>query len=72
MAVPSPLSVRVTPVGSAPVSVMAAVGSPVVVIVVEKGVPAVALAEEALMMVGATCSFTTNGVPGATDVQVDS
>ena len=41
VAVPSPLSMKVTPVGSAPVSVRAAVGNPVVVTVNEPAGPTV-------------------------------
>ena len=72
VAVPSPLSVKVIPAGSAPVSVTEEAGSPVVVTVEVNGVPTVEVAAAALMMVGATCSVTTNGVPGATEVHVDS
>ena len=53
MAVPSPLSVKVTPAGSAPVSVRAAVGNPVVVTVNVPAWPTVKVALAALVIAGA-------------------
>jgi hypothetical protein len=53
VAVPSPLSVSVTPDGSVPDSVMTAVGLPVVVTVDVPGVPSVKVAEAALVIAGA-------------------
>jgi hypothetical protein len=57
LAVPFPLSVKVTPVGSAPFSVSAGVGAPVVVTVKEKGDRIPVDADAGLVMAG-TCSFT--------------
>ena len=53
VAVPSPLSLKETPVGSAPVSVMDGVGVPVVATVKETGEPAVKPALLALVIAGA-------------------
>ena len=52
VAVPLRLSVKVTPAGKAPVSVMAAVGFPVVVMVNEPAWPTVKVVWSALVMVG--------------------
>ena len=56
VAVPLPLSVKVSPAGSAPDSVIAGVGSPVVVTVKLNAAPTIEVAEAALVMVGATFS----------------
>ena len=53
VAVPSPLSTKVTPVGSAPVSLSAAVGNPVVVTVNVPSVPVVNVVLSALVIAGA-------------------
>ena len=50
---PSPLSTNVTPVGSAPVSVSAGVGTPVVVTVNVPAVPVVNVVRLALVIAGA-------------------
>ena len=52
-AVPSPLSRKVTPPGSAPVSLRAAVGKPVVVTVKVPSVPVVNVVLSALVIAGA-------------------
>jgi hypothetical protein len=52
VAVPLPLSVKVTPEGRAPDSLSAGVGEPVVVTVKAPGVPLVKLVELALVMAG--------------------
>ena len=66
MAVPSWLSVSVTPLGK-PVSVIESVGVPVVVTVNEPGVPAVKLAELSLVIAGASSTVSVKlcvaGVP---------
>ncbi len=68
---PSPLSVKLTPPGSAPLSRSAGAGVPVVVIVVVKAVPAVAAAVAALVTAGATfCCSVVEPLP-ATWVQAD-
>ena len=54
VAVPSPLSLKVTPSGSAPVSDRAAVGSPVVVTVKEPALPSVKVALSLEVICGAT------------------
>ena len=56
MAVPSPLSVKLTPDGSAPDSVMVEVGLPVVLTGNVPRVPAVNVAELSLVIAGA-CSM---------------
>ena len=53
VAVPLPLAVKVTPVGSVPVRASVGAGYPVVVTVKLKAVPTVALALAALVMAGA-------------------
>ena len=53
VAVPLPLSVRVTPGGKAPVSVMVAAGKPVVVTVNEPAWPTPKLVLSALVIAGA-------------------
>ncbi len=53
VAVPSPSSTKVTPVGSAPVSVSAEVGTPVVVTVNVPAVPVVNVVVAALVIAGA-------------------
>ena len=53
MAVPSPLSTNVTPVGNAPVSVSAEVGNPVVVTVNVPAVPTANVVLSALVIAGA-------------------
>ena len=52
-AVPSPLSTNVTPVGSAPVSLKAGVGNPVVVTVNVSNVPVANVVLSALVIAGA-------------------
>ena len=52
VAVPSPLSVKVTPDGSAPVSASFAVGLPVLVTENDPAVPTVNVAEVPLVMAG--------------------
>ncbi len=69
---PSPLSVKVTPAGSAPDSFSAGTGRPVVVTVVVKATPAVAAAVAALVIAGAVfCCSTVEPLP-ATEVQPES
>ena len=53
VAVPSALSVRVTPAGKEPVSLMAAVGKPVVVMANEPAWPTVKVVVLALVIAGA-------------------
>ncbi len=53
VAVPSPLSTNVTPVGNAPVSLSAGVGNPVVVTVNVPAVPVVNVVVSALVIAGA-------------------
>ena len=53
VAVPSPLSTKVTPAGSAPVSLSAEVGNPVVVTVNVPDVPVVNVVLSALVIAGA-------------------
>ena len=53
MAVPSSLAVKVTPAGKAPVSLMAAAGKPVVVMVNEPVWPTVKVVVLALVIAGA-------------------
>ena len=60
VAVPLPLSAKVTPEGSAPDSVIAAVGLPVVVTENDPAVPAVKVAELALVMAGACWMVTVS------------
>ena len=50
---PSPLSVRVTPLGSAPVSLIAGTGLPLVVTVKVPALPAVKVVPSAEVMLGA-------------------
>jgi hypothetical protein len=59
-AVPFPLSVNLTPEGSAPVSLSAAVGYAVVLTVKVKAVAAVSAAVAGLVMVGAWATVSTN------------
>ena len=59
VAVPLPLSVKVTPDGSAPDSVNAAVGLPVVVTENDPAVPTVKVVEVALVMAGAVGAALT-------------
>ena len=72
VAVPLPLSVKVTPVGREPVSVRAGEGAPVVVTVVEKAAPTLEAAELALVMAGATFSVRVVVPVPATLVHPDS
>ena len=65
VAVPSPLSVNVTPAGSEPVSVMAAVGSPVEVTVKVPADPVVKVVLEPLVMAGAAWTVQVNEVEPA-------
>ena len=60
VAVPSLLSVRVTPAGRVEVVLIAGVGPPVVVTVNDPGVPAVNVAELALVMAGACWTVTVS------------
>ena len=53
VAVPLPLSTKVTPEGSAPVSLSAGVGNPVVVTVKVPAVPVVNVVASALVIAGA-------------------
>ena len=62
VAVPSPLSTRVTPPGSEPVSVMAGVGLPVEVTVKVPADPAVKVVLAPLVMAGATGAGLTVSV----------
>ena len=62
VAVPSPLSVKVTPVGSAPDSVSFATGLPVLVTVNDPAVPTVNVAELPLVMAGAVGAALTVSV----------
>ena len=64
VAVPSPLSTKVTPVGNAPVSVSAAVGNPVVVTVNVPGVPVVNVVLSALVIAGAVVDRQREGLGG--------
>jgi hypothetical protein len=57
-AVPVPLSVKVSPAGSVPVSVIFAVGDPVAVIAAAPAEFSVKLAVDPLVMVGAVAVFT--------------
>ena len=57
VAVPLPLSVKVTPAGSVPVRVMVAVGPPVVVTEKVPGLPTTNVVEVALVMAGAAFTF---------------
>src|SRR5437899_1881137 len=67
VAVPLPWSVKVIPAGRAPDSVSAGVGAPVVVTVKLNGAPTIEVADEALVMIGATFSVRTRGaVPTST------
>ena len=65
VAVPLPLSVKVSPAGSAPDSVSAGAGSPVVVTVKLNGVPTIEVAEAALVIAGASFSVRVSVRPGA-------
>ena len=62
VAVPFPLSTKVTPEGSAPVSVIAAVGLPVVITENDPCVPTVKAVELALVMAGAVGAALTVSV----------
>ena len=57
MAVPSPLSEKVTPVGSAPALVIAGSGNPVVVTVKEPAEPTRKVVEVPLVMTGGASTF---------------
>ena len=57
VAVPLPLSVKVTPAGSAPVRVMVGVGPPVVVTEKVPALPTTNVVEAALVMAGAAFTF---------------
>ena len=63
MAVPLPLSVNVTPVGSAPVRVRVGLGVPVVVTVNDPAVPIVNVVLLALVIAGAVPAAVTLGIP---------
>jgi hypothetical protein len=58
VAVPSPLSVKVTPVGSTPDSDSEAVGRPCVVTVSSPELPATKVVDEALVMLGAVSTVS--------------
>lgn len=60
MAVPLPLLVKVTPEGSAPLSVKAGVGYPVVVTEKDPAAPTVNVLLEALVMEGAWSTVSVN------------
>ena len=60
MAVPSPLSVKVTPFGSAPLSDSDAVGKPVVVMVELPASPSEKVAESPEVMLGASSTVSVN------------
>ena len=60
MAVPSPLSTKVTPEGSVPLSLSAAVGVPVVVTVKLPAVPVVKVVLVALVITGAWAAATVS------------
>ena len=62
MAVPFPLSVKVMPVGSVPVSVIAGTGTPVAVTVTSAGDRIPMLAELALVITGACPGLITDTV----------
>ena len=72
MAVPLPLSVRVMPAGSAPDSVIAGVGAPVVSTVKLKAVPTMEVADAALVMAGGTFSVSVSVPPLPRFTQLDS
>jgi hypothetical protein len=60
LAVPSWLSVKLTPLGRAPVSVMAAIGNPVVLIVKEPAAPIGKLALLTVVNAGACVTVSVN------------
>ena len=60
VAVPSPLSTRVIPAGSAPCTVIDGPGNPVVVTVKEPGSPTSNVAEPSLVMRGFSCTVSVN------------
>ena len=60
VAVPFPLSTKVTPLGRAPVSFNAAVGVPVVVTLKDPAVPTWNVTAAALVMAGAAVTFSVN------------
>ena len=53
VAVPSPLSVKVTPLGSAPLSLRAATGKPLLTMIIDSCAPVMTVALLALVMAGA-------------------
>ena len=61
LSVPSPLSLKVTPDGSAPVWLSAAIGKPLVVTTKLPDWPAVKLVEAALVMAGPAVTVTVSG-----------
>ena len=63
VAVPLPLSVNVIPAGSAPVSVSAGAGAPVVATVKLNGAPTIEDADAALVIAGATFSVRVSVAP---------
>jgi hypothetical protein len=72
VALPSPLSVSLIPVGSAPDSVSAGTGEPVVVTVVVNAAPTVDVAAFALVMVGGTLSASVSEAPAPRVSQPES
>lgn len=68
VAVPSPLSRKVTPEGSVPVVVSAGVGYPPVVMVNVDAVPAVIVVVEALLIVGASSTVRPRVAVAVPDV----
>ena len=72
VAVPLPLSTKLSPLGSVPDSDSAGAGSPVVVMAKLNGAPTFELAVAALVMVGATFSVSVRLVPPGTFTQSDS
>jgi hypothetical protein len=72
VALPLPLSVNVMPAGSAPVSVSAAAGAPVVATVKLNGAPTIEDADAALVIAGATFSVRVSVAPVPRLTQSDS
>ena len=61
VAVPSPLSVKLMPTGSAPISLIVGTGKPVVVMLNDADEPAVMVSLAALVMAGASSTSSVNG-----------
>ncbi len=70
--VPLPLSMYVTPVGSAPDSPIEGVGTPAVVTVKEPATPTVKVVVDGLVMVGAVAALATPGRSAASMIMVTS